>query len=104
MDGFDPHHFLPYVGLVGLWLAHWRWSQSQKAAQQKEREGLIEWRTRMDEAVRNNTGYIKRVEQEGKDADRDHKALFDEIRADLGELKNGQTRIEEQLRKRNGGG
>ena len=86
------HLLVGFVAFAGLVYRTWI------VPMKKEREEIIVWRTRMEEDVKNNTGYIKRVEAEGKGVDGEHKTMFNEIKSTLEELKIGQAEIKADLK------
>ena len=98
MEAVSLHHWLPYVGIVGLLLTQWRFHVVQRQAALKERDGLTAWRTTVNNEIQNLKSYAARIEDERKETDKGHERTFERISEKLDGLKEGQTRIETELK------
>ena len=63
-----------------------------------DRDELIKWRTNVDNDLKNLNAYSSRIERERKETDQAHEKTFDRINEKLDGLKDGQTRIETELK------
>ena len=97
----DPHHVIPYVGLIGLLFTAWRWHKAQTRAAQGDRDALVIWRSNVEHRLDNAESYAKRIESEYKASDAKQEAKFDKIMDTLKDIGDRLTRLETLL-KRNG--
>ena len=98
MDGaieiFELHELVYVLGILTALAGLARFYFTRRT----DRDELIKWRTNVDNDLSNLNSYTTRIERERKEADRAHEGTFDRINEKLDGLKDGQTRIETELK------
>ena len=91
---FRIHEWVYVLGILTALAGLTRFYFTRRA----DRDELIKWRTNVDNDIGNLKDYSARIERERKETDHAHEKTFDKINEKLDGLKDGQTRIETELK------
>ena len=94
MESFELHELVYVVGILGTLAGLARFYFTRRT----DRDELIKWRTNVDNDLNNLNSYTARIERERKETDQAHEKTFDRINEKLDGLKDGQTRIETEIK------